>query len=178
MKINYKLTNADFLEYQLYTSSKSELHKKKRSRSRIVIPIIYVILGLYFVNKNENNSIGIVFTGVGIFWFVCYPMYSKWRYKRHYQKHIEENYKNRINTPVEIDFDAQAILAKDFTSESKINGSELKELIEMKNHFYIKLTTDLCLIVPKHAIKDLEEFKKRVTQLGAKYVDELHWKWK
>ncbi|MBL7560710.1 YcxB family protein [Olleya sp. YSTF-M6] len=105
-------------------------------------------------------------------------MYSKWRYKRHFQKHVEENYKNRINKPVEIDFDENSVNAKDFTSESKINGTELKELIETKDHFFIKLTTDLSLIVPKHSIENQTEFKKRVTELGAEYVDELNWEWK
>ena len=67
--------------------------------------------------------------------------------------------------------------AKDFTSETKISGTELKELIETKNHFFIKLTTDLSLNVPKRSIENQAEFKKRVTKLGAEYVDELNWKW-
>ena len=178
MTINYQLTNSDFLEYQLYTSSKSELHKKRRFRSRIIVPIIYLLIGLYFANKNENGAIGIIMAGIGIGWFAFYPMYSKWRYKKHFQKHVEENYKNRINKPVEINFDENSVNAKDFTSESKINGTELKELIETQNHFFLKLTTDLSLIVPKHSIGNQAEFKKRVTELGAEYVDELNWKWK
>lgn len=178
MTINYQLTNADFLEYQLYTSSKSELHKKRRFRSRIIIPILYLVLGIFFANQNGKFEIGIAFVLFGILWFVFYPMYSKWRYKNHFKKHVEENYKNRINKPVEIDFDENSVNAKDFTSESKINGTELKELIETHNHFFIKLTTDLSLIVPKHSIENQAEFKKRVTELGAEYVDELNWKWK
>jgi len=178
MNINYQLTNTDFLEYQLYTSSKSELHKKRRFRSRIIIPIIYILFGLYLANKNQNNGIGIVFAGVGILWFAFYPKYAKWRYKRHFAKYVEETYKNRINKLVEIDFDENSVNAKDFTSESKINGTELKELIETKNHFFLKLTTDLSIIVPKNAIDNKSEFKKLVTELGAEYVDELNWKWK
>lgn len=177
MKINYKLTNKDFLEYQLYTSSKSELLKKRRFRFQIVIPLIYVLFGLYFAFINGDNIIGIVFAGIGILWFALYPIYSKWRYKKYYQKHVEENYKNRINIPIEIDFDENSVIAKDFTTESKIKGTELKELIETKNHFFIKLATDLSLIIPKHSIEDLTEFKKRVTELGAEYVDERNWEW-
>ena len=178
MTINYQLTNSDFLEYQLYASSKSKLHKKRRFQSRVIIPIIYIIFGLYLANKNRDNIIGIVFVGVGLLWLVFYPMFSKWRYKRHFTKHVEENYKNRVNKPVEIDFDENSVNAKDFTSESKISGAELKELIETKNHFFIKLTTDLSLIIPKHAIENKEEFKNRVIKLGAEYIDELNWKWK
>ncbi len=178
MNISYQLSNSDFLEYQLYTSSKSELHKKRRFRSRIIIPIIYLLFGLYLANKNDDNGIAIVLAGIAILWFTFYPIYSKWRYKRHFQKHVEENYKNRINKPVEICFDENSVNVKDFTSESKINGTELKEIVETKKHFFIKLTTDLSLIVPKYSIENQTEFKKHVTELGAEYVDELNWEWK
>lgn len=178
MNLNYKLSNLDFLEYQLYTSSKSKLHKKKRFRSRIIVPIIYLLLGLYTVNKNQDNRIGIIFVAIAVIWFLFYPMYSKWRYKKHFQKHVKENYKNRIDKQVSIDFDKKSMNVKDFTSESKINGTELKELIETKNHYFIKLTTDLSLIIPKEAVTDKLEFKKRITDFGAEYIDELNWEWK
>jgi len=178
MKLEYELNNSDFLEYQLYTSSKSELHKKKRFRSRIIVPIIYLLFGLFLVYKNQDKDIGIVFLGIAILWFVFYPMYSKWRYKNHFQKHIEENYKNRINKPVEIEIVENYVNAKDFTSESKINGTELKKLIETKKHFFIKLATDVSLIIPKRSVENKTEFKRLVTELGAEYVDELNWEWK
>ncbi|WP_268225708.1 YcxB family protein [Sinomicrobium oceani] len=177
MNLNYKLTLSDFLEYQLYASSKSDIHKKRRRNSRVIVPILFLLYGLYLTKKDQNHIRILVFGITAISWFVFFPFYSKWRYKRHFEKHVKENYKNRINTPVEIDFDENSVYTKDFTSESKINGNELKELIETRNHFFIKLTTDLALIVPKHSIENQTEFKKIVTELGAKYVDELNWKW-
>ncbi len=177
MTINYKLTNSDFLEYQLYASSKSELHKKKRFRFRLIIPILYLVIGIYSASQNGKFGIGIAFILFGVLWFACYPLYSRWTHKNHFKKHIKENYKNRINKPVKIDFGTNSVNVKDFTSESRINGTELKELIETKNHFFIKLTTDVALIVPKHSIENQTEFKKRVTELGAKYVNDLNWKW-
>lgn len=178
MNLNYKLTSTDFLEYQLYASSKSEYHKKKRRNSRFLIPIIFLIYGIYLTLK-DDNYIGILVFGItAILWFIFYPNYSAWRYKKHFKKNVEENYKNRIDKPVEIIFDENSVNAKDFTSESKINGTELKELIETKNHFFIKLTTDLTLILPKHSIENQKELKKRVIELGAVYIDELNWEWK
>ena len=178
MKINYKLTNSDFLEYQLFTSSKSELHKKRRRNNRFIGPIVMLLYGLYTIKK-DGNFIGIIISGIlAVLWFLLYPIYSKSRYERHFKKHIKENYKNRINIPGEIDFDRNSINVKDVTSESKINGAELKELIETPNHFFIKMTTDLSLIIPKHSIDNKAEFKKNVTELGAEYVDQLNWKWK
>ena len=178
MKITYILNNLDFLEYQLYSSSKSELIKKKRLRSRYLVFVVYIFIGLFVTYVYDNNIAGGIVGSFGILWFVFYPKYAKWNYKRHFKKQVEENYKNRINKPVEIDFAENSLNVIDFTSESKINGTELKELIETKEHFFIKLTTDLSLIVPKHSIGNQTTFKKHVTELGAEYVDELNWEWK
>jgi hypothetical protein len=178
MTIKYQLTNSDFLEYQLYTSSNSESHKKKRRNNRIIFPIIYFIYGCYLTNK-EGNYIGLIVFGiVSILWFLLYPKYSQWRYKRHFRKHVEENYKNRIHKSVEIFFSEKSLNVKDYTSDSKINGTELKDFIETKGHFFIKLTTDLSLIIPKHSVKNQTELKKFVTDMGAKYIDDLNWDWK
>ena len=56
MKLEYALDYSDFLEHQLYISSKSELHKKNRNRSRIIVPIIYIGLSLFlsFINEIAN----------------------------------------------------------------------------------------------------------------------------
>lgn len=178
MNLKYKLTNSDFLEYQLYASSISESHKKKRRNNRFIGPILFLLYGIYLVNK-DKNLIGIIVFGVAAFlWIIFYPRYSKWRYENHFSKHVEESYKDRVNKLVEINFDDSFVNVKDFTSETKINGIELKELIEIKNHFFIKLTTGLSLIVPKHPIENQAEFKRLVIEFGAKYIDKLNWEWK
>lgn len=185
MKINYQLTNSDFLEYQLYESSKSDLHKKERFRSRIMIPIVNGVSGVLLATQSEIFGIGnefvvfgIALVIIGILWFAFHPLYSRWRIKNHFKKHVEENCKNQINKAVQIEFDENFMTTKVLKSESKINVGELKELIETKDHFFIKLSTDVSLIVPKHTIENQMEFKERITVLGADYVNELNWKWK
>ena len=178
MQLNYQLTKSDFLEYQLYTSSKSKLHKKKRFRNRILVPIIYIVFALYSLINNKNYVTTITFIAISIIWFALYPKYSSCYYKKFLKKHVDENYKNRVNKPIELSFNDDFINIKDFTSESKINGSEIKELIETKDHFFLKLKTDLSLIVPKYGINNCSEFINTVTSLGAEHINELQWRFK
>ena len=178
MKLDYELSKEDFLEYQLYTSSKSELHKKKRNRSRILIPLVYFAFGLYSYYKSENLIGPIIWIGIAILWFVLYPFYSKWRYKKYFEKHIEENYKNRINKPSQLEFDSDFIDTSDFTSQSKIKYSELKAFIELPNHFLIRLSSGLSIIIPKHAVEDMAKLKNKMSELKIEYIDETEWKWK
>lgn len=178
MNLNYTLSKEDFLEYQLYASSKSKSHKNRRWRSRIIIPIIYIAFGFFLTSAHNNMATGLVFAAVGVVWYLFYPKYSKWRYKNHFQKHIDEHYQNRIGKSVELIVNETSLFTKDFTAETKINASELKELIELSNHFFIKLTTELALIVPKSAITDLKDFKNDILNLGATFIDETQWQWR
>lgn len=178
MKINYILTNFDFLEYQLYTSSKSQLIKKKRKRAKYFVFIVYILIGLYFAYINKNNIVGGIIGFFGLLWFVFYPKYSKWNFKRHFKKQINENYKNRVEKPLQMELTKDFIYVKSSTSESKISSTELKQLIETENHFFLKLITDLSFIIPKNAVENNIEFKKRATEIGAEYVNELNWTWK
>lgn len=178
MNIEYTLTNDDFLTYQLYASSKSVSQQKKRRNNKILYSIIYVLFGLY-LSFRDNNHLGIIIFGVlAVLWYILFPQYSRRKYEKYFQKHVEENYNNRTHKPITIAIEDDYILSKDFVSESKISGSEVVSLIEISNHYFIKLATDSSLIVPKHAIDNQTSFKDEVTALGATYINELDWVWK
>lgn len=178
MNIEYTLTTDDFLTYQLYASSKSVSQKKKRRNNRVLYAIIYLLFGLY-LSFRDNSYLGIIIFGVlALLWFILFPQYSRRKYEKHFQKHVEENYSNRTHKPITIVIENDCILTKDFVSESKISGSEVVSLIEISNHYFIKLATDSSLVVPKHAIENQAMFKDQITTLGATYVNELSWEWK
>ena len=173
LKIEYELFKEDYLEYHLYSSSKSQLHRKRLNRSRIIYPVIFMVFGAY-LSIMDQNSIGIAtFGGLAVLWYVFFPKYAQWHYVRYLRKYIEENYSNRINVPVQMVLQEQSIYIKDTVSESTVNGSELKQLIETKDCFIIKLSTAVVLLVPKRAVLDSAAFIHHVTRWGAEYVNEL-----
>lgn len=178
MNIAYKLTNSDFLAYQLYISSKSKSHEKKRLRSRILVPIFYIGFAVFLYVLNKKSMLPVIFAGIAFIWFLFYPFYSRWLYKRHFRKHIAQNYKNRINKENELSFGENAVLTTQAKSSSKIDESEIKALIETKDHFFIKLASDMSFIVPKTYVENQEGFKKEMTKLNVEYINEIDWEWK
>ena len=178
MKLKYSLTNDDFLEHQLYEASKSKRIKNNRFKTRITFPIIYVILGIAWLLINDRLFFPITMFLLAALWFLFYPIRSKKNHIKHYRNHIEETYKNRINKLVEIEFKEDYTYTKDSGSESKIKTSEIKTLIELKNHFFLKLKTDLSLIIPKKEIINIENFKKEFVKLNIPIIDELNWEFK
>lgn len=178
MNIQFKLTNNDFLTYQLYTSSTSKLHQKERLRARLLVPLIYLGFVVFSIYNDDSLILITVFTLLAVLWFLFYPFYAKWKYKRHFQKHILHHYKNKINKPVGITLEDDEILIKDVTSDTRIKRAEIKEITEISNHFFIKLSTDVSLVIPKHVVSNKSEFIDYFIQDGVNYVDALNWKWK
>ncbi len=178
MKIKYSLTKEDFLAYQLYTSSRSDRIRKRRLRSRFIVPILYLLIALAFMFRYQQVGVGIGWILIALIWYFCYPLYARWRYERHYVKHIEENYQNRIDREVELEFDHEALYGVDSGSKIKVDVNEIDVLIETKDHFFIRLKTNSSFILPKSAISDHSELKEHFTTLGVNIMDETKWVWK
>ncbi|NRD22506.1 YcxB family protein [Winogradskyella litoriviva] len=179
MKLQFKLSFYDFLEYQLYFSSKSEVQQKNRKKSRNIVPLIYI--GLIIIALIINQYIiAVTFFIAAILWYLFHPLYAKYRYKKHFEKHINENYKNRINKEATLNFikESNVLEATDEGTKTSIKVSEFDKLIELKNHFFLRLKSEMSFVIPKHAIEDETEFKKLFLDLNIGYLDETDWVWK
>jgi len=181
VKIEYQLNENDFLIYQLYIASKSDRIKKKRQRNRIIIPILYLVLGIFLFWGNQILMPTLLVI-LGLLWFFFYPIWEKRRYVNHYKAFIQENYKLRLGRIVTLEFDNEYILAKDNGSESKVLATELVEMIELPTIILMKLGGGQSFILPKNEIPQLEELKANLRELAhylkIKYEIEGEWEWK
>ncbi len=178
MTIEYSLTNDDFLEHQLYEASKSKRIKSKRFKVRIINPIIFIIFGMFSYLSDNRLLFPLIMLVFAILWFFLYPIRAKKTHIKHYKNHIKDNYKNRINKLVKLEFNENYIHIYDDTSESKIKTSEIKSLIELKNHFFLKLNIDMSLIIPKKVIENINIFKENISELKIPIIDEINWTFK
>lgn len=65
MTIEYKIDETDFLIHQLFVASKSERIQKKRQRSKVKLPLIYIAFGLIFLFQ-DKVSLAIIFFIIGL----------------------------------------------------------------------------------------------------------------
>ncbi|WNH11526.1 YcxB family protein [Thalassobellus suaedae] len=178
MTLEYSLTNDDFLEHQLYEASKSKRIKSKRFKIRIINPVLFIILGIFSYLSDNKLFFPLIMLVFAVLWFFLYPIRAKKNHIKHYKNHIKDNYKNRIDKLVKLEFNENYIHMHDDTSESKIKTSEIKSLIELKNHFLLKLNTDMSLIIPKRVIENVNVFKEKISELKTPIIDELNWTFK
>ncbi|WP_167916582.1 YcxB family protein [Tamlana crocina] len=107
-----------------------------------------------------------------------YGKYYKWKLKKHYTKFVTENYAKRFGQLESLEIYPDFIFAKDKTGEGKINISEIENVSGTQNHFFIKISTGLSLIIPKARIKNSMETKSQFENMNIPVIDETNWKWK
>ncbi|MDH8701316.1 hypothetical protein M2138_000657 [Dysgonomonadaceae bacterium PH5-43] len=167
MKLEFTIDEQDFLDFQLLTASQSGRIKRKMRSAWIFLTLFFVgisILNFYYNYHSVTSSV--IF---GIFAVVCglfYPRYFWWKYKKSYQTHIKDNYKNRFGETEYIEFRENVIFTKDKIGEGTINISEIDRVDETEKHFFVQIKTGVALIIPKYKITNPDEVRDKFKSLG------------
>ncbi len=181
IEYKYIIEKEDFLQHQLFAASNSKLISKTRYNSKILIPFFYLIIGLGFYMMDQSIG-GIIFVGIGVLWYFVYPLYLRKKYLRYYTRYIDENYTNRFGKVESLSFEEEYIYSKNFVGESKMKISEIVEIFEILDYFYLKFSIGSTLIIPKafvnNSIELEKEIKNMATRYSIKHTVNLEWKWK
>ena len=177
MKLDYKIDEQDFLDFQLFTASKSDRINKKKRNGWILLTAGSIVIALYFY-LNGNSTMTIYFGLVALACGLFYPKYFKWRYKNHYKTYIKENYSKRFGQIESLEISSDYIFSKDKTGEGKINLSEIERVDETDNHFFLKISTGLSLLIPKNELVSINELREKFKEIGLSINDETKRTWK
>ena len=179
MTLTFLLNENDFLQCRLFIASKSEKIKKQRNKSWIIWTLAYLSLSLMFY-QSGNIILTYYFLCFSVLYFIFYPTYYKWKYKRSHQKLIKETHQNKINQIINIKFTDEFIETSSTAGESKINLKEIENIVETMSYFYLKLKTNSSyLIIPKSKINvdDVrEELLKFSNKMTIVFTPDLNWK--
>ena len=182
MKYTFSLEESDYLTHQLFVVSTSKPAVWRRRRSWILITLAFLCLAWVF-QKESNEFLRNYFIGISIISLIFYPFYSRWRYKKHYSNHINENLSQNFGKEVTIEFLDEHFLTQDaFGSESKISYSQVQSFNELPEHFLVRLNNSQSLILPKNKTEPIDELRRGLTELASKLGfninDNTSWKWK
>lgn len=172
--MKFKLAEADFLEYHLYSYTISPYHQKRVKRFQIATPLLFLGLGFILFN---NRVAFISYVILAVLSFFLFPMIAKAIYKRSMTKYIEQSYQERLEKDIEITIDKDFLYSKNEVSEGKYKTKALKDFTETPNHYFVRLISDVCHIIPKRAIDNNENFRSSLQSFGIPYVNKTDWKW-
>jgi len=182
MQYNFSLDEFDHLTGQLYVVSNSKPAKRRRRKGWLFTSSIFIITGI-LCYLSEYVFFANYFLAFGIISLFFYPLYSGWRYKRHYRKYIREIFSNNFGKRITLEFTKDYILTNDEDgSESKISNSIIESIHELSRHFLIRLNAGQSLIIPISKIDEVDSLRNDLTNLAVKldieFKDSKDWKWK
>ncbi|HMG91223.1 MAG TPA: hypothetical protein VK589_14255 [Chryseolinea sp.] len=175
------LDENDYLTYQLYTASKTPRIRKARIRSWILTTVAFLCL-TYLFFENSNDLLGYYFLVASVLSLTLNPIYSRWRYKRHYLKYIQDTFKKKFGEETTLEITEDYIATRDKTGEAKINTTQIEAINEIKDFYFVQMRTGESLIISKVKTDDPDSLKREITSLIEKKVIkhnvELDWRWK
>ena len=182
METKFKIDLEDYLAYQLYSASTNQRIKSQRKRAVIILVIVLICTGIHHFFRDDNFFAIYFFATTAILSALLFPLFLKWYYKNYYLRHCKDVYKNNFGEEVTLAINEDLIQTKDRSGESSINISELTEIGETGQHYFLKLLSGQTVIVPKNKLNNLDEFKITLDSIAKKQNIEqkinLNWKWK
>lgn len=181
-KIILRLTEADYLNYQLFHASQSQQIKKARKKVRWLLLGIVLLTAFALYQFNTQWELVMGYAVGGVVLAAIYPWYQKVMYSRYYRKFVQENYRNLIGRDTELTIGGHELTLKDVDSETRIQFSRIEKIFEVPETFYIKLNTASSVIIPKSQLQNVDAMRKLLqdiasqTQIPFEHLPD--WKWK
>ena len=176
MTLEYKLSEQDFLDFQLFTASKSEKINRKKRTGWLILTVASLMGAIYFfLGENKVMTIYLVFVTLACGLF--YPKYFKWRYKTHYKTFIKANYSKLFGQIQTVEINNDWIFSKDQSAEGKIKLSEIEQVDETQNHFFLKISTGISLLIPKKELPQVDEVRDKLSSIGLTIHKDTNWSW-
>jgi len=177
MEFTYKLESVDFLQYQLFTASKSNRITKKKMYGWLVFSLAASLFAVYCY-FNDSTALAIYFGVIAAVWGLFYPKYFSWKYYKHYKSFINENYTNRFGKTTTISLSKDYVIATDDSGEGKIKTSDIVTVNETSQYLFITFSSGESLIIPKKELANFDELKNSFVKIGCSINNELSWGWK
>lgn len=180
MKLEFTLSEADYVDFNLYVASKTESIRKRRQLTKWIIPVIYLLIAAYFLYKGYQLG-AYIFLAIAVMWVFSYPGYEAKKYIKHFKKHIQLNLSKSLDKLVTMEFLDDHIFSIDGMKETKVRYEELTEIIETGKAFYLMIDVGHGFIIPKSKVDTQsvgDYFYKLSEDLQITYIEDLNWSWK
>lgn len=175
-----RYTQDDLLNCQLFIASKSKNVKRNRRKTWLILLGCSLVCSVIFYT-NDNSFFFYYCVIISILVLLFYPLYQKSLYKRHFKKFVKERFESIRDVEYSIELNEDNIIADSRIGKVIINSSEISEITETKDYFFIKISSGDTLTLPKRYFSgdSLSQAISRISQKHKLSVNnELNWEWK
>jgi hypothetical protein len=158
--LKYHLTEAEYFDYNYYTSWSSPDKKKYRLRYYFRVLILYAaIAGLYiYSNRNTQPIINVViFSLIAIAYFLLVPTIIRGSIRKRVRDILAQPENKHILDETEVILSETGITDKDKSSESKYSWEAIVRKSETSACYYLYTNSYHAIVIPKRAVTDPKE---------------------
>ncbi|MFC4816801.1 hypothetical protein [Flavobacterium sp. GCM10023249] len=178
IEIQYTLQESDFLELHLYYFKSEGKLKRLTLITWIGFLLVIGILSGILIWKDDFFLV-IVLGSTAALLSIFHGNQMKRVYQKHFKKTIKI-YESRFGQEVYLKITESQLHVESIAGSTNINFTEVIELSETQNHFFIKLKTQ-AIIIPKTEVKNIANLSANLKDLAKKlnvnYRDDPNWKW-
>jgi hypothetical protein len=162
MDLKYKLTEEDYINFNLFHMKNSETIMKSVRNQRIFTPVFYLLFSVVFSFLLDIPFL-VSFTPffiLSVLWVLFYPKYLFGRAIRHTKKLVKEGRNESILGEHYMVLNDEGIVDKTSKGETKVTWSGINELKENDQYIYLYNSALSGYILPKREFENVEEIRQ------------------
>ncbi|MDR0830864.1 MAG: YcxB family protein [Prevotellaceae bacterium] len=183
IETTYSLDEEDYLEYYLYDVSSARRKKKQSKYSFVWEETVFFLLCCLIIYRATDNIVLLYWLlAATILVVFILPFFANWSEKKYFKKFINKNLKSNFGQIINVIFTDESIETIDYSGESRINISQVREVNEIGRYYFLPLLAGTTFIIPKEKLTNPLEIENAikyiVSKLGIEHNINLDWKWK
>ena len=161
MEMNYKVTEEDYIDFNVYHSKNSETVKRSLIIQRITVPLMYVLLAMFFSYLLDLPFLVLLipFLILAALWIIFYPAYFFRHIGKTAKKMIREGRNNGVLGDYTMVLSEDGLREISKTGEKSVAWSGIEKLGEDQTNFYLYNSGMSAFILPKRNLGNVEEVR-------------------
>lgn len=171
MKISYKLTEQDYIDFNIYHMNTSETLKKSILIQRLIGPLLFLI-GIFVVNKISDIPLWYwsgIFIITGLLWFIFYPKRIEKRFRKQVLKMLSEGQNKDLFTESTLSVNEDGIIHLNSYKEINIKWNTVNRIEITAHHIFIYDSAISAIIIPLSAFSTKDEEEKFIELIKGCY---------
>lgn len=160
LSFKFSLTEAEYYEYNYYTTWAAPHKKAYRVRYYARVFALYSVIAALYIFSNHSHVIQIdlaVFAIIGVIYFLCVPYLISMSIKRKTKQIVAEPGNQHVLEESEIQITDSGIVDQDKVSQTKYGWDAIVKKSETANSYYLYTNSYHAIVIPKRVIKSKED---------------------
>jgi hypothetical protein len=161
MKVNYNLTEEDYINFNLYHLKNSKTGKKALNMQRFLSPVIFMVAA-YVISTFGGMpllSSFIIFFITSVLWVIFYPKYFYSLITRNVKKMIKEGKNDGLLGDHSLIMTDEGIVDTSSNRETKVTWSGIESFKEDNDNLYLYISSVSAYILPKRELHHVDELR-------------------